>query len=177
MRKQRPWQEATLDRLCKEYVTAGAVRKQVLQTHIKNLDTYLRYTEKDGGLATIAAVVSLYYRYCTDSVGVALELKLQSPHVRHILWRLFGTAQKLSVIDPRFIDGASTWYARRWNRSRLSNPPSDHTVVLTYRDEPATLVTKSEDGHKLKILNARGEELWVESQAVVVDFVRLAAAA
>jgi hypothetical protein len=174
--EQRPWQTQTLDALCKEYVGASPERKQILQTQIQNVDTFLRYTEKDAGLATIAGCVSLYYRYCTDSVGVGLELHLKPNHVRQILCRLFETARKLSVIDPRFIDGASAWYQRRWNRSHMTRPPSNHSVALTYRNEAATLIAKSEDGRVLKILNAKGEAIWVESKAVVVDFAQTAAA-
>lgn len=174
--KERPRHSATLDGLCKEFVgTANSVRKRQLQIQIQNVDTFLRYTEKDAGLATIAAVVSLYYRYSTDSVGVGFELTLKPPHVRQILSRLFETARKLAALDPRFVDGASVWYQRQWNQHRLSHPPSGHTTVLTYRNETATLVETA--GRLLKIRNARGEELWVDRKAVVVDFAQVEAAA
>lgn len=174
--KQRPRQSGTLDGLCQEFVQADSSRRQQLQLQIQNLDTFLRYTEKDAGLAIIASVVSLYYRYSADSVGVGIELNLKPPHVRQILSRLFETARKLAALDPRFIDGASGWYQRRWNRQRLSHPPSGHTASVTYRNESATLVAKSEDGRLLKICNAKGETLWVERSSVVVDFVQAAAA-
>lgn len=62
---------------------------------IEGLDTLLRYTEKDGGAATVAAVAWLYYRVGMDSVGVGSELGLKPPHVRQILFRLHETAEKL----------------------------------------------------------------------------------
>jgi hypothetical protein len=94
---QRPRMEKKLDQLNREYVFAqrdGAPKEslQIMGQEIENLDTYLRYTHADGGLATIAAVVYCYYRLCQDSVGVGDTLTLKPPHVRQILFRLNNVA-------------------------------------------------------------------------------------
>lgn len=86
-------------------------KQEDYEVEIEGLDTFLRYTERDGGAGVIAAVVYLYYRAGMDSVGVGEELGLKPPHVRQILWRLnetfknkFGAAEKdshvVSSVEP-----------------------------------------------------------------------------
>ena len=74
-------------------------RLKDLENEIGGLDTFIRYTETDGGAATIAAAVYLYFRLRKDSVGVALELSMSPPWVRQTLWRLHQTAAKLWPLD------------------------------------------------------------------------------
>ncbi len=65
-----------------------------LETVIEGIDTYLRYSEH-GGADVVVSCVYLYYRVGMDSVGVASELGLKSPHVRQMLFRLHQTAKKV----------------------------------------------------------------------------------
>lgn len=71
-------------------------RLRQLEIEIEGIDTYLRYTE-NGGADVVAAIVYLYYRTGLDSVGVASELGLKSPHIRQTLWRLHNTARRMEV--------------------------------------------------------------------------------
>lgn len=61
-----------------------------LEIQIQNVDTDLVLTEK-GHAEVIAAVVYLYYRLRWDSVTIAEQLGLKSPHVRQVLARLHAT--------------------------------------------------------------------------------------
>ena len=70
-------------------------RREILATEITGLDTLLKYTEYDGGIATIASAIYLYFRCCLDSVGVAEQVGLQPPHIRQLIFRLSQTAAKL----------------------------------------------------------------------------------
>jgi hypothetical protein len=66
-----------------------------LQMEVENCDTFLRYTEADGGAATIAALIYYFYRCMYDSVGVSIQLNLKPNHCRQLLARLHETAHKL----------------------------------------------------------------------------------
>lgn len=61
-----------------------------LEIQIQNIDTDLVLTDK-GHAEIIVAIVYLYYRLGWDSVTVAEELGLKSPHVRQVLKRLHST--------------------------------------------------------------------------------------
>ena len=92
IKKRLPQWNATVDTLQHEYVEArreGASKEALknMEVEIENLDTLIRVTQK-GTLATLAAVVVLYYRMRKDSVEVAEELQLKPPHVRMLLYRL-----------------------------------------------------------------------------------------
>jgi hypothetical protein len=69
-------------------------RLRRLEIALEGLDTYLRISE-NGGADIVGAVAYLYYRLGLDSVGVALELGLKSPHVRIMIYRLNQTAKNL----------------------------------------------------------------------------------
>jgi hypothetical protein len=69
-------------------------RLRQLERVIEGIDTYLRYTN-NGGADMVVAAVYLYYRVGMDSVGVASELGLKSPHIRQILYRLHQTAKRV----------------------------------------------------------------------------------
>lgn len=60
---------------------------------IQGLDTDIVLTEK-GHAKVIAALVYLYYRLGWDSVTVAEQLGLKSPHVRIVLYRLHAAWRK-----------------------------------------------------------------------------------
>ena len=70
------------------------VKLKRLEVVIDGIDTYLRYTV-NGGADMVASAVYLYYRVGMDSVGVANELGLKSPHIRQTLYRLHQTAKKI----------------------------------------------------------------------------------
>ena len=70
------------------------VKLKRLEVVIEGIDTYLRYTV-NGGADMVASAVYLYYRVGMDSVGVANELGLKSPHIRQTLYRLHQTAKKI----------------------------------------------------------------------------------
>ena len=90
---RRPKQEASLKYLCQEHRLLAAsddandkARKRKLAIQIANLDTCLRF---DSNIAAIViGAVHGYYRRGLDSVAVAEELNLKSPHVRQLFWRL-----------------------------------------------------------------------------------------
>ena len=65
-----------------------------LEVVIEGIDTYLRYTVH-GGADVVVSAVYLYYRCGMDSIGVANELGLKSPHIRQTLYRLHQTAKTL----------------------------------------------------------------------------------
>jgi hypothetical protein len=69
-------------------------RLRQLEVEIEGIDTYLRISE-NGGADILVAAVYLYYRVGMDSVGVASELGLKSPHIRQTLYRLHQTAKRL----------------------------------------------------------------------------------
>jgi len=97
--RQHPEMNATLDRLCRKYVTAKRPkRKRKLQVEIEGLDTTLRVSEN--GAAVVAAVVYLYYRVGLDSPGVAEILRLKPPHVRMVLHRMRRIAAQLGAPKP-----------------------------------------------------------------------------
>lgn len=61
-----------------------------LEIQIQNIDTDIVLTER-GHAEVIVAIVYLYYRLGWDSVAVAEQLGLKSPHVRQVLARLHST--------------------------------------------------------------------------------------
>ncbi len=74
--------------VARNYMTSKKLRD--LEIQIQNIDTDLVLTDK-GHAEVIVAVVYLYYRLGWDSVTIAEELGLKSPHVRQVLARLHGT--------------------------------------------------------------------------------------
>ena len=103
IKERLPQWNATLDTLQHEYVEArreGAAKEALknMEVEIENLDTLIRVTQK-GTLATLAAVVVLYYRMRKNSVEVAEELQLKPPHVRMLLFRLHELWNKNFNID------------------------------------------------------------------------------
>jgi len=90
---QRSQKDKVLTRLCKRLVdlkNQGVPSEEIraLEIEIENLDTFLRTTRVAGGADIVAAIVYLYYRALLDSVGVAAQLGIKPPHVRHTLWKL-----------------------------------------------------------------------------------------
>jgi hypothetical protein len=83
-----------LDGLCKEYVAlknsraAMCDRLRELELLIEGLDTYIRTSQKDGGLLSAVGCVQAYYKEGLNSVEVAERMHIKPPHVRQILWRL-----------------------------------------------------------------------------------------
>lgn len=61
-----------------------------LEIQIQNIDTDIVLTER-GHATVIAAIVYQYYRLGWDSVQVATNLGLKSPHVRQVTARLHAT--------------------------------------------------------------------------------------
>lgn len=61
-----------------------------LEIQIQNIDTDIVLTER-GHAEVIISIVYLYYRLGWDSVTVAEQLGLKSPHVRQVLARLHAT--------------------------------------------------------------------------------------
>jgi hypothetical protein len=83
--------------LARDYLTNKKLHN--LEIQIQNIDTDLVLTDK-GHAEVIVSVVYLYYRLGWDSVTIAEELGLKSPHVRQVLARLHGTwEQSLSHLD------------------------------------------------------------------------------
>jgi hypothetical protein len=91
-----------LDGLCKEYVelkknpAATCDRLQELEIEIEGLDTYIRTSQKDGGLLLAVGCVQTYWKECLDSVACAERLHIKPPHVRQIIWRLDKACKKVS---------------------------------------------------------------------------------
>lgn len=92
---QRPRLTAKLDEMNHKYVQlqqAGVKRAYLkrMEIQIENLDSLLRcnMAGDSGGLATLAAVVYLYYRVGLNSVEVAQRTGLKPPHVRQLLYRM-----------------------------------------------------------------------------------------
>lgn len=90
-----------LDGLCKEYVAlkdnpaATCDRLQELELLIEGLDTYIRTSQKDGGLLLAVGCVQTYWKEGLDSVACAERLHIKPPHVRQIVWRLDKAAKKV----------------------------------------------------------------------------------
>ena len=83
--------------VARSYMTSKKLRD--LEIQIQNIDTDLVLTDK-GHAEVIAAVVYLYYRLGWDSVTIAEELGLKSPHIRQVLARLHSTwRSSLSHLD------------------------------------------------------------------------------
>ena len=95
------------------------LKQEDYEVEIEGIDTFLRYTEQDGGAGVLAASVYLYYRAGMDSVGVGEELGLKPPHVRQILWRLNETF-KNKFADKETVPGVPETAA----------PPSDPYAPL-----------------------------------------------
>lgn len=74
--------------IAREYLAEK--RLHDLEIQIQNIDTDIVLTER-GHAEIIAAIVYLYYRLGWDSVTVAEQLGLKSPHVRQVLARLHAT--------------------------------------------------------------------------------------
>jgi hypothetical protein len=74
--------------IAREYLSTKKVHD--LEIQIQNIDTDIVLTKR-GHAEVIAAIVYLYYRLGWDSVTVAEQLGLKSPHVRQVLARLHST--------------------------------------------------------------------------------------
>lgn len=117
LRAKIPALEVVCDRLCGEYVAlkqnggypiggipvpresaSVAERLRVLQSEIQALDTQIITSRTPG--ATITGILYMYYRLGINSVGVASELGLKSPHVRQTLFRLWDVAVSLGFDAP-----------------------------------------------------------------------------
>jgi hypothetical protein len=91
-----------LDGLCKEYVAlndspaATCDRLRELELLIEGLDTYIRTSQKDGGLLLAVGCVQTYWKEGLDSVACAERLHIKPPHVRQIIWRLDKAWKKVS---------------------------------------------------------------------------------
>lgn len=101
----------TIDRLCQRLVSLKRstpltqdAQKQIqqLENQIENLDTRLRFEQKDGGASLTLGVAFYYFRVGLDSVGTAKQLGIKPPHARQIVWRLRNTWAKLEGwrLDP-----------------------------------------------------------------------------
>jgi hypothetical protein len=83
-----------LDGLCKEYVelkrspAATYDRLRELELLMEGLDTYIRTSQKDGGLLLAVGCVQTYWKEGLDSVACAERLHIKPPHVRQVIWRL-----------------------------------------------------------------------------------------
>ncbi|VVB51625.1 Uncharacterised protein [uncultured archaeon] len=85
--------------IAREYLAQKKIHD--LEIQIQNIDTDIVLTER-GHAEVIAAIVYLYYRLGWDSVAVAEQLALKSPHVRQVLARLHATwNQTLSHLWPQ----------------------------------------------------------------------------
>lgn len=74
--------------VARDYLTKKSLHD--LEIQIQNIDTDIVLTER-GHAEVIVAIVYLYYRLGWDSVAVAEQLGLKSPHVRQVLARLHST--------------------------------------------------------------------------------------
>jgi hypothetical protein len=84
--------------VAREYLAGKKIHD--LEIQIQNIDTDIVLTER-GHAEVIAAIVYLYYRLGWDSVTVAEQLQLKSPHVRQVLARLHSTwTASLSHLYP-----------------------------------------------------------------------------
>jgi len=84
--------------LCKEYVelkraAGSAARRRDLEIQIEALDTYIRTSQKDGGLALLAGCVQCFWREGLNSVECAERLHIKPPHVRQVLFCLRDAAE------------------------------------------------------------------------------------
>ncbi len=67
---------------------------------VQNLDTQIML-DRRGCVAVVMSVAYLYYRIGWNSVGVAEELQLKSPHVRELLWRLHKVGRWIEAGRPK----------------------------------------------------------------------------
>lgn len=100
-----------IDRLCGKLVSlkrnaplTQETQKKIrsLETQIENLDTRLRFEQKDGGASLVTGAVFYFFRCGLDSVGAAEQLSVKPPLIRQIIWRLRQTWAKLEGwrLDP-----------------------------------------------------------------------------
>ena len=158
IKAQRPEQIETIGRLCKLYISLppSDAQRFKLQIQIESLDTYLRYTEKDGGLASVASIVHLYYRAGLDSVGIGQEIGLKPPHVRQTLWRMFETAALLANDNPQFKKSKKE-FERACEAFGITQPLD---AVMEYRFAKVDVLQAN--GDLVRIRNAKGEVLTVD---------------
>lgn len=94
IKSQLPGKIEILDGLCKEYVelknspAATYDRLRELELLMEGLDTYIRTSQKDGGLLLAVGCVQTYWKEGLDSVACAERLHIKPPHVRQVIWRL-----------------------------------------------------------------------------------------
>lgn len=89
--------------IAREYLASKKLHD--LEIQIQNIDTDIVLTER-GHAEIINAVVYMYYRLGHNSVEVAEQLRLKSPHVRQVLARMHSTwtqsvAYKFKVVEPQ----------------------------------------------------------------------------
>ncbi|HEV2521984.1 MAG TPA: hypothetical protein VGT24_06345 [Candidatus Acidoferrales bacterium] len=142
VKKQRPYYQATVDRLSGEFRQCkDEARRAELQQEIESLDTFLRMIANNGGAGTIAAVVYLYHRRKLDSVGVATELGLKSPHVRMLLYRLARCWKSIQNPKPArlYVPRAPKPKALKPPRVPKSRRKFDHKLAVELRAAGWTL--------------------------------------
>jgi hypothetical protein len=100
----------------KKELNDGGKKLRNLEIQIQNLDTDLVLTEK-GHAEVIVSMIYLYYRLGWDSVTVAEQLGLKSPHVRRILRKLHRTAEWIESGRGRDRRGRSRNYAKSYRLS------------------------------------------------------------
>jgi len=74
-------------------------RLRVLDTEIQNRDSQLCIIERGVG-AVVAAIVYMYFRLGYDSVEVAEQLRLKSPLVHQVIWKLARLRRSSERIAP-----------------------------------------------------------------------------
>lgn len=96
----RPRQIATLEGLCRKYVTLKREGQSVrqLEIQIENLDTSLCISSRIPTI--VAGLAYYYYRLGWDSVAVAQQLGLKPVHVRVWLSRLHGLWTRMQAPGP-----------------------------------------------------------------------------
>lgn len=88
---------------------------------VQNLDTQIML-DRRGCVAVVMSVAYLYYRIGWDSVAVAEELQLKSPHVRILLWRLHKVGRWIEAGRPK------PWKGWREKRPRCRWPHMPKSV-------------------------------------------------
>jgi hypothetical protein len=121
----------TIDRLCKRLVAlkqsaplTQETQKQIrlLEQQIENVDTRLRFEQKDGGTLLALGVAYFYFRLGMASVSVGKQLGAKPPHIRQVVWRLRQTWAKLERWRQ---DPTARPVAKQPKPKRIPHPPVD----------------------------------------------------
>jgi hypothetical protein len=89
---------------------------QLLERQIMNIDTDIYLAHRLPEIA--AAVAYLFWRLNWNSVSIAEELQLKSPHIRQLLYRLNQTYEKMQRLELREIGPAMAGIPSRSQDSR-----------------------------------------------------------